>query len=72
VSPTAPAQATTRKLRRRDLATRYGVDIRTIQRWDKRGGILPPAEIINGYPYYDLDELEECERRRMRAAGAVS
>lgn len=52
-------------LYRMDLARRYGVDVRTIDR-DHSGGVLPPAHYRRGKnrPFWYLDEIERSEKFR--------
>lgn len=54
-----------RKLTSRMLCERYSVVTRTIDRWTA-AGILPQPLIINGYRYWDEQEVEQHERERMR------
>ena len=52
------------------LCERYGVVVRTIDRWTA-AGILPEPMVINGYRYWDEAEVEERDRQnphRGRAA----
>ena len=55
-----------RKLTSRMLCERYNVVTRTIDRWTA-AGILPAPLVINGYRYWDEDEVEQFERARMGA-----
>jgi hypothetical protein len=51
------------------VARRYKVDLRTIDRWDRRPALNFPKPIrINGRKYRDLGELEAWERERVASA----
>jgi hypothetical protein len=53
-------------LRRKDLAARYGVDLRTVERMLKDGRI-PPCDYKNKRaPLWSPDSLERHERQTMR------
>ena len=49
------------------IAKRYGVVIRTVDRWEDRG-VLPPATWINGRRYWSETSLQTREREHTRAA----
>jgi predicted DNA-binding transcriptional regulator AlpA len=53
-----------RKLTSRMLCEKYGVVVRTIDRW-LATGILPPPLVINNIRYWDEGEIEQRERERM-------
>ena len=53
-----------RKLNSRALQQRYGVVVRTIDRWVATG-VLPEPMRINNIRYWDEGEIEERERTRM-------
>ncbi|HKF07594.1 MAG TPA: hypothetical protein VKB89_02585 [Xanthobacteraceae bacterium] len=55
-----------KKLPTRVMSERYGVCVKTLERWTA-AGILPPPIIINKRKYWDEEELEQCEREGMRA-----
>jgi predicted DNA-binding transcriptional regulator AlpA len=52
----------------RQVAMRYGVSLRTIDRWrrDEKLG-FPPSVMINGRNYNAEADLEEFDRRRAQA-----
>jgi hypothetical protein len=53
------------------VAQRYGVDLRSIGRWDKDRALGFPAAInIKGRNYRRRRELEEFERRQVVKRGA--
>lgn len=52
-----------RKLSARALCERYGVVTRTIDRWTA-AGILPQPIRINGFRYWDADEVDQADRQR--------
>ncbi len=56
-----------RKLRAKDVCDRYGVCIRTVDRW-VACGILPKPEYINTLRYFDEDELDQRDQERMTAS----
>jgi predicted DNA-binding transcriptional regulator AlpA len=66
LQPEPNPKSAVRKLQLRDLCDRYGVSDKTIDRWTK-DGILPRPLKINGYRYWDRDEVEAMERDRMAA-----
>jgi predicted DNA-binding transcriptional regulator AlpA len=51
------------KLRKRQVAERYGHTTRTIERWTA-DGLLPQPIYIGNHPLWDIDELEKWERTR--------
>jgi predicted DNA-binding transcriptional regulator AlpA len=53
----------TRKLTARAVAARYGVVVRTVDRWTE-SGILPKPKYICGRRYWDRDEVDERDRTR--------
>jgi DNA-binding transcriptional MerR regulator len=57
---------TSRKLTSRALQQRYGVVDKTIDRWVATG-ILPEPMRINGYRYWDEEEVEQRDRERERS-----
>ena len=51
------------------VAKRYGVDKRTLARWDKKSELgFPGAIFINGLRYRDGDKLDEFDAARVRAS----
>jgi DNA-binding transcriptional MerR regulator len=52
-----------RKLTSRMLCERYGVVVRTIDRWTA-AGILPPPMVINGCRYWDEEQVEQMDDAR--------
>jgi predicted site-specific integrase-resolvase len=48
--------------RKYQVAERYGVDERTVDRW-KLDGRLPPPHYRGRIPLWDDDELDECDRK---------
>lgn len=61
-----------RLLRTRDMRERFGgVVPETLKRW-VRAGILPEPLTINHVRYWDLREVEEFERARMKARGSLT
>jgi predicted site-specific integrase-resolvase len=59
-----PSPQRGRKLRLRTIAERYDVSPRTILRWVD-AGILPAPTVIHNHPFFDLEEVEAFERKRM-------
>jgi predicted site-specific integrase-resolvase len=59
-----------KKLPTHALCARYEVCSRTINRWTE-AGILPPPLYVNKRKYWDLEEVERCERERMAKAFKV-
>lgn len=55
-----------RKLTARMLCERYGVVVRTIDRW-LEVGFLPPPMVINNIRYWDEEEIEQREREHMHS-----
>jgi predicted DNA-binding transcriptional regulator AlpA len=53
-----------RKLTARALQQRYGVVVRTVDRWVATG-VLPKPMRINKIRYWDEAEIEERERKRI-------
>jgi DNA-binding transcriptional MerR regulator len=62
---------TSRKLTSRALQQRYGVVDKTIDRWVATG-VLPEPMRINGYRYWDEEEVEQRDRERERSRTACS
>ena len=62
----AAPQATGRKLRCRDICSRYSIVPRTVDRW-MATGVLPPPLVINNVRYWDEAEVEQRERQRLAA-----
>jgi DNA-binding transcriptional MerR regulator len=62
------------KLRpKKAVAARYGVTIRTINRWETSETLdFPKAVVINNRDYYQDDELDEFDRRCARRAAIIS
>jgi DNA-binding transcriptional MerR regulator len=60
-----------RKLTSRMLCERYNVVTRTIDRWTA-AGILPQPMRINGYRYWDEDQVEQFDRLRAAAEGQAA
>lgn len=56
----------------RGVAIRYGVSLRTLDRWLKRKVIPPPDRIINDRRYWYLESLETADRQHTLNAGAVA
>jgi DNA-binding transcriptional MerR regulator len=52
----------------RGVADRYGVSLRTLDRWLKRKIIPPPDRVINGRRYWYLESLERADRQHTIAA----
>ena len=52
-----------RKLTSRMLCEWYNVCTRTIDRWTA-AGILPPPMVINGYRYWDEQQVEQMDDAR--------
>jgi hypothetical protein len=51
------------------VAKRYGVDKRTLPRWDEKPELgFPPPIYINGLRYRDGDKLDEFDAARVRAS----
>jgi predicted DNA-binding transcriptional regulator AlpA len=61
-----------RFLTRRQVATRYGVSLRTIARWmaDPKSTLPRPYD-IEGRPLFDLHEIEAFEPSRRRVGAAI-
>jgi predicted DNA-binding transcriptional regulator AlpA len=53
-------------LRKRQVAARYGVVARTIDRWTEDGRLPKPVH-IGTVPMWALDEIEAFEREAMKA-----
>jgi hypothetical protein len=53
--------------RQYQLAQRYRVSLRTIDRW-KRNGILPPPDLLLPHPRWSEATIEENERTQLRHA----
>ena len=53
-------------LRKRQVAARYSVVSRTIDRWSEDGRLPKPVH-IGEVPMWALDELEAAEREAMRS-----
>ena len=53
------------------VAARYGVSIRSIERWsaDPEIGFPPPSVFINGRKYWRLDVLEQYDRQAVLTVG---
>src|SRR3954454_4143405 len=56
----------TRRLPSRAVAARYGVSMRTLDRW-LDAEILPPPLVINRYRYWAESELDRFDQARMDA-----
>ena len=57
-----------RKLADRQVAQRYDVSVRTLERWDLKPELGFPKPIrINGRRYRDLAELEALERAQAKS-----
>lgn len=55
----------------RQAATRYGVTIRSIDRWAADPAVGSPTPVkINTWNYFDAAELDEFDRRRVQARHA--
>jgi hypothetical protein len=51
------------------VAKRYGVVLRTLDRWDHKPSLgFPAAEYINGRKYRDVEELDAWDRARAVAS----
>jgi hypothetical protein len=51
------------------VAKRYGVDKRTLPRWDEKPELgFPPPIFINGQRYRDGDKQDEFDAARVRAS----
>jgi predicted DNA-binding transcriptional regulator AlpA len=62
-----------RKLRKRAVAERYGVDRRTVDRWTRDGNLAFPQPLyINKTPYWDEAQLEAFERGRAKSGRPAS
>jgi hypothetical protein len=60
-----------RYLSKQDLALRYGVSVRAIDRWTVKPGLsFPPAYDFNGRPYRKLSDIEAWERSRAAITAA--
>jgi DNA-binding transcriptional MerR regulator len=64
-----PNQPPSRKLPARAVADRYGVSLKTVDRWLETN-LLPAPLRINRYRYWDLADLEAFEQSRMSAQEA--
>ena len=53
-------------LRKPQLAARYGVTTRTIDRWSESGQLPQPIR-IGAVPMWELAEIEAAERAAMKA-----
>jgi DNA-binding transcriptional MerR regulator len=53
-----------RKLTARSLADRYGISLKTIDRWTE-AGILPRPMRVNRRRFWDATELEAFDRSRL-------
>lgn len=62
----ARAESQKRYLRKTQVAERYQVSTRTLDRWAESGKLPKPVR-IGVVPMWDLDELEAQERAAMRA-----
>jgi predicted DNA-binding transcriptional regulator AlpA len=52
----------------RQVASRYGVSLRTIDRWRKNEKLdFPPSVVINNRNYNSEADLDEFDRRRAQA-----
>jgi predicted site-specific integrase-resolvase len=49
-------------LRKKKVAERYGLDVRSIDRKSRDGMLPPPKYPIGRWPMWDLDELERHDR----------
>jgi hypothetical protein len=58
-------------LRRRQVAARYNITTRTVDRWASDGR-LPPPMLRGRVPLWDLDELEAQDHVAVTAARAAS
>ena len=47
-----------RTLRSRDIAERYGVTIRTVEKWVKKGKLSPLPHSVGGWYQFDPQEVE--------------
>ena len=56
-----------RRVKKRNVAERFDVCPRTIERWVK-AGILSKPDIINGHWYFDEETLDADDARRQAAA----
>lgn len=61
----------TRHLGQKDLARRWGVSIRTVERW-RRLGLGPPFLKLNGRVVYRLADVEQFEADRIQTRTACS
>jgi predicted site-specific integrase-resolvase len=59
-----------RKVTARMLCQRYGVVTKTIDRW-VAAGILPRPTYINGYRYWDSEQIEQADAQRESEGAAV-
>jgi len=63
--------ATQLYLSARDLATRYGVSVRTVWRWVADGHLPKPEELpgnVRRWLLVDIERIEEAARARTRPA----
>jgi DNA-binding transcriptional MerR regulator len=65
-------QDLTRLIPARAVARRYGVCLRSIDRWLKKGVIPKPTRTVNGRRYWRLDTLETADRQHTLNAGALA
>jgi hypothetical protein len=54
----------------RGLADRYGISLRSVDRWLARKVIPPPARVINSRRYWRLADLEAFDRASTATAAA--
>ncbi|SCB13402.1 hypothetical protein GA0061099_1001973 [Bradyrhizobium yuanmingense] len=62
--PKSEVSQTRRLIPARDVATRYGVHLRSIVRWVAMGVIPRPDQIINRRNYWWIDTLDAADRAR--------
>jgi hypothetical protein len=59
------------RIKRRDTAKRYGVSVRTIERWEADPTLIPPfpqSEMVNGRRYDVVEKLDAYDAQCAAAA----
>ena len=56
----------------RGVAQRYGISLRSIDRWLAKNVIPPPDRVINNRRYWVLESLERVDRQNTLNVGALA
>jgi DNA-binding transcriptional MerR regulator len=71
-----PAEQTSpyepRLVQARGVAIRYGISLRSVDRWLAKKVIPPPDRVINGRRYWYLESLEKADRQHTLNLGALA